>query len=241
MTLLEDSIYSQDSLLFGFLSTKQKHLSGLNRRAKNCIQLVKEKNQLTSQMNSASDPSIKQSLLPLLDHVKQKLRSHRRGETSRKRRWKIKKANQAFLKNPFQAGKKVLDPDCNIQLQCQQTILDGFKSNTLADNIRDTPLTALDGLPPAPALCHEFNSSNFKFEDFTEILNSRRNASSPGLNMIPYKVYKKCHRITSCLFKIFQSSLKVSVIPVHWRVASEVYVPNKKPPIDQMILGVGTT
>ena len=34
----------------------------------------------------------------------------RRSESSRKRRWKIKKANQQFLKNPYQAGKAVLDP-----------------------------------------------------------------------------------------------------------------------------------
>ena len=134
------------------------------------------------------------------------------------------------MKNPYTAGKEVLDPKCNIQFQCSKSSLDSFKSLSLSDNNCFTPLPPLEGLPPDPIISHAFNSSNLTWEDFLIILNSRRNASSPGINMIPYKVYKKCARITSFLFKIFQSSFKTSNIPIQWRVASEIYVPKKKPP-----------
>ena len=89
---------------------------------------------------------------------------------------------------------------------------------------------ALDDLPSPPAVSSVFNSSTFSFEDFTSIVNTRRNASSSGINMLPNKVYKKCPRISSFLFKIFKSSLKLCNIPIQWRVASEVHIPKTKPP-----------
>ena len=55
------------------------------------------------------------------------------------------------------------------------------------------------------------------------ILNSRRNSSSPGINMIPYRVYKK-------YINIFGLCLKHCFVPVQWREATEVYIPKAKPP-----------
>ena len=98
----------------------------------------------------------------LVEIVRGRLRVLRRGESSRKKRWKTKRAYQKFLKNPYQAGKDVLDPVCSIQLQCNQSSLDVFKAKTLCDPSHDTPLPPLDGLPPTPALPKVFNSLNFK-------------------------------------------------------------------------------
>ena len=62
------------------------------------------------------------------------------------------------------------------------------------------------------------------------IVNSRRNSSSPGINAIPYCVYKKCPQICSFLFSICNLCLKHSFVPVQWRVATEVHIPKVKPP-----------
>ena len=59
-------------------------------------------------------------------------------------------------------------------------------------------------LPPEPSLLKKFNKSSFPYDDFFEILSTRRNASAPGLNGIPYKVYLRF----KCLFKIFQGCFK---------------------------------
>ena len=185
---------------------------------------------MLNQIKSAQSQADKLSLSSLLDNVRARLRVLRRGESSRKKRWKIKQANQAFLKNPFDAGKKVLDPICNKVLQCSSSQLDLFKTKNLFDQSKDIPLTSLSGLPEPPILKSNFKCSNFKLENFYATINSRRNASSPGINMIPYKVYKKCTRIASFLFKIFQSVLKTNSIPIQWRIASEVYIPKTKPP-----------
>ena len=112
--LLEKSIYDQGSLLFGLLQRKEKSLSGHNRRPQHSIKVVTEKNDLLARINDTSDQCTKDSLQTLLENVRTRLQILRRNESSRKRRWKIKKANQQFLKNPYQAGKDVLDPKCEI-------------------------------------------------------------------------------------------------------------------------------
>ena len=194
--LLEKSIYDQGSLLFGFLPRKEKSLSGLNRRAQHSIKLVTGKNELLARINDTSDQCTKDSLQTFLKNVCTRLGILCRSETSRKRRWKIKKANQQFLKNPYQAGKALLDPKCEIQLQCHQSLLDTFKAKILSDPSHNIPLPPLDGLPPAPTLLKNFDSTSVRYQDLLPILNSRKNASSPGINIIPYRVYKKCPRIT---------------------------------------------
>ena len=230
LALLEEAVYSQGSLLFGFSPIKQRQLKGLNRRAQYSISLVKEKNQILSQINSTSDEGQISHLKTLLDFVRARLRVLRRGEYNRKKRWKIKQARVSFNKNPYEAGKKVLDPKCNISLSCSQESLDLHKARTLNDPYFGCPLPPLRGLPPAPDLKSDFVSSSFTREDFFNVIQSRRNGSSPGINKIPYKVYKKCPQISSFLFKIFQSVLKLSNVPIQWRVAAETYIPKIVPP-----------
>ena len=68
-----------------------------------------------------------------------------------------------------------------------------------------------------------------------DILSSRRNASAPGLNGIPYKVYKKCPRISKFLFKVFQACFKRCEIPIQWRSAQEIYIPKVSSPSENKL------
>ena len=130
-----------------------------------------------------------------------------------RRHSKIKKVNQKFLENPYQAGKDMLDPKCAIQLRCDQSSLDTFNVKTLSDPSHNILLPPLVGLPP-PTLLKDFNSTSVRYQDLLPILNSRRNASSPGINMSTYKFYKICPWIILLLFKIFKSCLKLSNVPI---------------------------
>ena len=85
-------------------------------------------------------------------------------------------------------------------------------------------------LPPNTLLKKNFDCSSLKFRDIQCVLASRRAGSSPGLNQIPYKVYKHCPQISSFLFNIFKSCMSRSFIPVQWRIASETYIPKVNPP-----------
>ena len=93
----------------------------------------------------------------------------------------------------------MLEPKCAIQLQCDQSLLDTFKAKILPDLSHNIPLPLLDQLPPAPTLLKDFNSTSARCQDLLPILNMKRNASSPGINTIPYRTYEKCPWISSFL------------------------------------------
>ena len=93
----------------------------------------------------------------------------------------------------------------------------------------------LEVLPPEPPLLKKFNKSCFSFDDFFEILSSRRNASAPGLNGIPYKVYKKCPKISKFLFKTFQTCFKRCEIPIQCRSAQKIYIPKVSNPSEKKL------
>ena len=158
----------------------------------------------------------RKQLTRLLINIRSKIWSLRKAEKTRKRRWLVKRAKNEFNVNPYKAGKNLLDPKCCCRLEVEQKTLDRHKSSNLIDNNYDIPLGNLEDLPPEPLLLKKFDKSYFSFDGFLQILSSRRNASAPGLNGIPYKVYKKCPKISKFLFKIFQTCFKRCEIPIQW-------------------------
>ena len=147
-------------------------------------------------------------------------------------RWLIKKAKNEFKANPYKASKNLLDPRCYCSLKVAQETLDQYKSFNLFDKNYDTPLGNLEGLPPEPLLLKKFNKGSFSYGDFFAILATHRNASAPGLNGIPYRVYKKCPKTSQFLFKIFNACFKTCEIPIQWQSAQELYIPKVSTPSD---------
>ena len=136
---------------------------------------------------------------------------------SLKDRWLIKRAKNEFNVNPYIAGKNLFNPRCYCSLIVDQETLDQHKSSNLVDKNYDIPLGNLKDLPSKPSLLKKFNKSSFSYNHFFEILLTCRNASAPGLNGIPYKVYKKCSKLSKFVFKIFQACFKKRCeIPIQW-------------------------
>ena len=82
--------------------------------------------------------------------IRRRLQRFPHREKNRKKCWKVKQAYQSFSKNPYEAGKNVLDPKCEFKLKCNQSLLDQHKSSTLSDHLFNIPLPDLEGLPPPP-------------------------------------------------------------------------------------------
>ena len=235
LSLLQESIYNDAANIFGHLQPKKRNLAGQKRRTKFSIELTQQKNLLLAQIKSASLPEQNAALTQLLINVKCKIRSLRKAEKTRKRRWLIKRAKNQFSVNPYKAGKNLLDPKCYCSLKVDQEVLDQHKSSNLFDNNYDIPLGTLEGLPPELLLLKKFNKSCFSYDDFLDILSSCRKASASGLNGIPYKVYKKCPRISKFLFKNFQACFKRCEIPIQWRSAQEIYFPKVSSPSENKL------
>ena len=196
MSLLQDEIHTQASTLFGLVTQRKKRIGTFSRRTLLSIKLVQEKTHLSGQILNCHEEE-KEGLYSLLESVRVRLRNLRKKENKRKKRWKAKKAFRDWKRNPFQAGKDVLDPKCDTNLKCTRSVLDAFKLVTVSDALVDSSLSPIDGLPPSPSISIPFDSSSFKLKDFEKIIQTRRNASAPGINMIPYKVYKKCRQLMS--------------------------------------------
>ena len=65
---------------------------------------------------------------------------------------------------------------------------------------------------------------------FNVLISCRSCFFNPGINMIPYKVYKLCPNICDYLFRLFKSCFQNCVVPVQWRIATEVYIPKSGSP-----------
>ena len=172
VSCLQDCIYKQATNLFGFLPPPKKRLSFKPRRTQNCILLIIEKNSLLAQISSASFLE-KPALLQLLNHVKQKIRCLRRSEKGRKKRWRRKKASSAFFKNPYEAGKKLLNPSSSEPLHVDKACMDAHKAASANDLNYKIPLTDLEGLPSAPLIKIKIPDSLLQFYDF-ECVESRK-------------------------------------------------------------------
>ena len=120
---LESTIYNKASDLFGFVPPPKKRLGGKNCRVNISINLVIKKNLLLKELESVADREKKVELLGLLESVRSRIRSLRKGEHKRKGRWKRKQANNLFNKNPYLASKRVLDPRCYVKLSADKNTM----------------------------------------------------------------------------------------------------------------------
>ena len=70
----------------------------------------------------------------------------------------------------------------------------------------------------------KFNSEKFKISELSQVIQKKGNASHPGPNQIPYKVYKKCLRIMNCIFRIIFMAVRDNVIPFKWSLSDWIMI-----------------
>ena len=126
----------------------------------------------------------------------------------------LKKARNDFKRNPYKACKSLPDPKCFVSLKVDQANLDQHKASSLNDQSYDVPLGELEGLPLQPQVIKMFKKGFFSYDNLLNLLSSRRNASAPWFNGIPYKVYKKCSKLSKFLFQILKCAFSKGEIPL---------------------------
>ena len=125
---------------------------------------------------------------------------------------------------------KLVDPPSSASLSISQESFDSYKREVATDSQRSVPFDDLEGLPCSSKPKHSFPTGGFNEEDLKNIVMSRRNKSAPGLNMIPYTVYKNCTTIRRFLFLIINTCYNTKYVPLQWRAAREVYIPKTAEP-----------
>ena len=220
LALLESKIYEVGAKVFGVSKRQQsKKPSFVNRRGKRCARLVEKKNALLSSVEECTCQEERAGFQFLLKETRGKIRVLRKAERRLRRKREWKRCNGKFLTNPYEAGKRILDPHPQVFLTVEKETLDSHRASTLADELRDLPLGELDGLPEVQPTKMAFPAGPFRFGEFLALLKTRRNGSAPGVNMVPYKVYKNCEHLAHFLFSILSACLGSQQVPVQWRIA----------------------
>ena len=160
----------------------------------------------------------------------EKKRQLRRAENGRKRRWRRRKAQKKFWRDPYKASKDILSDKVHVPLNVDKEVIDDYVKRVASDPLRDAELGVLEGLPDVSSPVVDFDTSRFSFADFNQVVRSRRNGSKPGPNKIPYKVYKKCSKIRGFLYGIIVSMIKAKKVPLNWRISDGVFIPKVDKP-----------
>ena len=152
---LQNTIYNEADNIFSHSQAPKRNLAEQSRRTKFSIQLIKEKNLLTAQINSIFLPDQRIPLEELLTD------------------WLVHKARNNFKANLYNAGKTLFDSKCYVNLKVQQADLDQHESSSLIDIKYNVPLPNLEGLPEKIPLLKPFPTNYFPFENFFQILSTQ--------------------------------------------------------------------
>ena len=111
-------------------------------------------------------------------------------------------------------------------------MINDYVKAVASDPCREANLGHLDDLPDVSDQVKEFDCRVFPFSEFSHVLKRKRNASKPGPNQIPYKVYKVCKGISKFLYAIIVSVLKAKKTPLPWRISDGIFIPKVDKPND---------
>ena len=127
------------------------------------------------------------------------LQGHERRCTRRKER---RRTREQFLKNPYEAAKKLFTEARSGKLKCTKEELDAHVRQTYSDPNRDEPLSDMRGLkrPTAPGVSYQLGPIREK--EVNEFVRKARAKSAPGGDGVSYKVFKYCDKLRHTLFEM---------------------------------------
>lgn len=121
-----------------------------------------------------------------------------------------------FFKEPFQCTRQLLDEKGSGKLPVSREDLEHQIKGQYPDLARDhvahpdIPKTPFDTPPPPPP----------RLSEVQDILKRARAASAPGLNGLPYKVYKNCPQVRKILWKLMEKQ----AIPTKWQKVVGIFI-----------------
>ena len=138
-----------------------------------------------------------------------------------------KQANEQrkFTADRYRYSKELFDPpnSATPTFGVDEAYRHFTKTNT--DNDRSAVLQPLAGWKRPPEPTHAFQSLPPTLEQLKAAVACKKSKCAPGINAIPYIVYKKCPEILRFLLQIFKRVWKDKAIPVSWQRGVIVLIP----------------
>ena len=231
---LELVAYEEGVNLFGCFEQESKPVVR-NRRDRKVVLIRKQIKDINKQLKETQDEDKLSGLLIIRDDLKVQRKLARRAENSRKRRWRRARLRNRFYQNPYQTGKDILSETSRVNLKVDKEVINSYVKEVAADPLREVDLGTLAGLPDLPPPLKQFTDRKFSFQELQSILKKTRNNSRPGLNQIPYKLYKKCPTTCKILLKAMNQIRPKCNVPLQWRINDGCFIPKVGQPREDKI------
>lgn len=150
------------------------------------------------------------------------------------------KASKAFKEDPFRYTKNVFNPpSATGNPQFSKTEAEKYFVPLYRDEEREYTYQNLKDQPRPEPPSIPFNIKTPSLRDIHRSIRSKRNAAAPGLNGLPYIIYKKCPSIVYYLYLIIKKIWNGKNIPRDWAMAyvsliaksSQLHLPSEFRPI----------
>ncbi len=216
-------IYSYGTERFGLKRkdhSTQKELSAhlKSRRQQEIDRLEKERRHLRRQWKKATEVE-REGIEVVQGHSKQRLATLRRAECLRKQRKKKQRTRTAFYRDPYKFVKDLFVKETTGTLKVHVRELEEHLRKTYSDNQRHESATIPDDMPPIQPPEHQLDTRPPTWSEVENTVNRARTASAPGLNGVPYRLYKNTPGILKVLWKLMKVTWEKSIIPKAWKRA----------------------
>jgi len=230
MIALEDHIYSVCAKLHGTREEKSashvKAAPSKRRRPRELVLLAKQKTQLRREWRIAKAAGLDTRELhrKLMGVVRAHSQLVRLVKSSREKGLE-KQERERFLKDPQRFARELFHPPAVGKPEFGKEAADAFFSKQFADSDRSFEYKPLEGLPRPPRPKTPFRVGCITDREFGHVLRKKKNGSAPGMNGIPYTVYKRCPRVATVLLNIFRAVWERREIPSSWQVGRVTLIP----------------
>ena len=141
---------------------------------------------------------------------------------------KKRKARRAFDENPFKFTEKLFEEEKNGVLNVPKETLEAHLQRKDSDPLSDTPRGDFGELSRSQPPEETFDNSPIKLGEVKDFVRKARAKSTPGINGISYKLYKRCRKVFTSLWKLRRVALIYKFIAEDWGLADGIYIPKEK-------------
>ena len=131
-------------------------------------------------------------------------------------------------KNPFKFTKKLFAGEKNGVLNIPKEDLEAHLQKKYTNPLTDTPLKYLIELNRPHLPEEKFDDSPLKLGEIKDFIRKARAKSSPGINGISYKLYKRCPKILALLWKLLREAYTKKFIVDNWGLADGIHILKEK-------------
>ena len=213
---------------FGYKEQRQPKVPyKMNRRAEKIKKIRGELRSLKKQ-HAATGSEVRPALEELRGLLRVKLKALRRAEWHKQRGKERARKRTNFIANLFGFARKLLGDKRSGILESPVEEINAHLSNTFSDPSRDVELVNINSLisPEPPSV--EFNDKPPTWKEIQEVVKAARTSAAPGLNGVPYTVYKQCPGILKLLWKVLRTIWRRGRVAEEWRQAEGVWIPKEE-------------